>query len=255
MMYEGFAGAYDCLMADVDYDAWARHYLEIAAEMGVKVQRAADCACGTGAITLRLADAGIDMIGLDLSEEMLRRAGENARARGLRVPLVRQDMRELSLPHRVNAVFAACDGVNYLTEKGDAEKFFRAAFAALKPGGGLFFDVSSRWKLENVLGDRLLGGDGKQAAYLWQNHYDAKTRIVQMDLSVFIRQTDGRYIRCDETHFQRAYETDELLSALRAAGFVRARAFAQKGLEPPEAQDERIFLAAVKPEKTGGNLK
>ena len=45
MMYEGFAGAYDCLMADVDYDAWARHYLEIAAEMGVKVQRAADCAC------------------------------------------------------------------------------------------------------------------------------------------------------------------------------------------------------------------
>ena len=164
-------------------------------------------------------------------------------------------MRELSLPHRVNAVFAACDGVNYLTEKGDAEKFFRAAFAALKPGGGLFFDVSSRWKLENVLGDRLLGGDGKQAAYLWQNHYDAKTRIVQMDLSVFIRQTDGRYVRCDETHFQRAYETDELLSALRAAGFVRARAFAQKGLEPPEAQDDRIFLAAVKPEKTGGNLK
>ena len=88
MMYEGFAGAYDCLMADVDYDAWARHYLEIAAEMGVKVQRAADCACGTGAITLRLADAGIDMIGLDLSEEMLRRAGDAPSASGSSQPCV-----------------------------------------------------------------------------------------------------------------------------------------------------------------------
>lgn len=247
MMYGGFARAYDCLMADVDYDAWTARYLALAAEMGVCVRRAAECACGTGAVTLRLAERGIAMTGLDISEDMLRIAGENARKRGLQVPFIRQDMRALELPRRVDAVFSACDGVNYLTEEGDAAQFFRAAYAALKPGGGIFFDISSAYKIKHTLGNHLLGGDGREAAYLWQNTYNAKTRVVQMDLSVFVRQPDERYVRCDETHFQRAYETDEIFAALGAAGFVGARAFGGKGLNAPEERAERIFFAALKP--------
>ena len=252
MMYGGFARAYDCLMADVDYDAWTAHYLEIAAEMGVNIRHAAECGCGTGAVTLRLAARGINMTGLDVSEDMLRIAGENARKRGLQVPFICQDMRALELPRRVDAVFSACDGVNYLTGEGDAAAFFRAAYAALKPGGGIFFDISSAYKIETVLGNNLLGGDGREAAYLWQNSYNEKTRVVQMDLSVFIRQPDERYIRCDETHFQRAYDTDEILDALGSAGFAGARAFGQHGLKAPGRTAERIFFAARKPAKQEG---
>lgn len=247
MMYEGFAQAYDFLMSGVDYDAWTQQYLDLAAHVGVTLRHAADCACGTGALTLRLCERGIATVGLDVSEDMLRIAGFNARKRGLQVPFVCQDMRRLSLHRPVDAVFCACDGVNYLTEPEGAQAFFAAAVKALRPGGGLFFDVSSAWKLQHVLGDNLLGGDGKQAAYLWQNHYDEKRRIVQMDLTLFIRQADGRYARTDETHFQRAYETDELLESLKKAGFERAEAFGQKEIKPPCPKAERIFFAAVKP--------
>lgn len=247
MMYGGFAGVYDLLMADVDYDAWTAQYLSIAAETGVDVRRAADCACGTGALTMRLAERGISVTGLDISEDMLRAAGENARKRGLNIPFVRQDMKTLSLHRRVDAVFCACDGVNYLIKPEDCAQFFRAAFDALRAGGGLFFDVSSAWKLRTALGDRLLGGDGEQAAYLWQNHFDEKKRVVQMDLSVFIKQENGLYARCDETHFQRAYETDELLAMLSEAGFAGVRAFAAKGLGAPDARAQRVFFAARKP--------
>ena len=43
MMYEGFARAYDYLMADVDYDAWAERYLMLAAEFCDDVLTAVDC--------------------------------------------------------------------------------------------------------------------------------------------------------------------------------------------------------------------
>lgn len=247
MMYEGFAAAYDLLMADVDYDAWTAQYLSIAEHMGVTVRRAADCACGTGALTVRLAERGINVTGLDLSEDMLRMAGENARKRGLMIPFICQNMTNLALHRRVDAIFCACDGVNYLTEPGDCAQFLNAAFAALRPGGGLFFDVSSAYKLRNILGNNLLGGDGEQAAYLWQNHFDEKKRIVQMDLSFFIRQEGGLYARCNETHLQRAYETEELLGMIEQAGFVCARAFAPRGLGAPGERAERVFFAALKP--------
>lgn len=95
MMYEGFARAYDYLMADVDYDAWAERYLMLAAEFCDDVLTAVDCACGTGALTVRLAEKGIAVTGVDISEEMLRIAGENARKHGLQIPFVRQDMAHL----------------------------------------------------------------------------------------------------------------------------------------------------------------
>lgn len=144
MMYEGFAAVYDTLMADVDYPRWAAHYLRLAREIGVSCRRAADCACGTGNLTLALAAQGVTMTGLDISMEMLRVAGEKARGQGVSVPFVRQDMRKLLLHRPMDAVFCACDGVNYLTTPEDARAFFAAAYRALRPGGGLFFSIFPR---------------------------------------------------------------------------------------------------------------
>lgn len=58
MMYEAFAAVYDALMDDVDYAGWAAYYLALAERSGVLPRRAADCACGTGSLTLALAAAG-----------------------------------------------------------------------------------------------------------------------------------------------------------------------------------------------------
>ena len=50
-MYDDFAGVYDALMDDYDYDAWSEHYLSlIRAQRGSLPVRMAECACGTGSL-------------------------------------------------------------------------------------------------------------------------------------------------------------------------------------------------------------
>ena len=103
-MYYDFASVYDTLMDDFDYDEWSRHYLRlIRLATGELPRRAAECACGTGSLTVRLAQSGMAMTGVDLSAAMLRQAEKKARDYGVEAAFVRQDMKKLTLPRRVGA--------------------------------------------------------------------------------------------------------------------------------------------------------
>ena len=144
-MYTAFARVYDALMASVNYEKWAAHYARLMQLYQVPEKgRCVECACGTGGLTLPLRRLGYQMTGVDLSEEMLAAAMEKARSAGLSIPFVRQDMRFLALPRRAECVLATCDGVNYLASPEAAQAFFHAAYNALRPGGALIFDVSTR---------------------------------------------------------------------------------------------------------------
>ncbi len=175
-MYTAFARVYDELMDTVDYDAWAAHYARLMAACGVPEKgKCVECACGTGNLTLRLRKKGYQITGTDLSGDMLAAAMEKARGAGETIPFVRQDMRALSVPRRVDCVLSTCDGVNYLTGPEDVRAFFTAAFAALKPGGALIFDVSTPDKLKNTLGNNTLYSDDDSVSYIWRNAWDEKT--------------------------------------------------------------------------------
>jgi ubiquinone/menaquinone biosynthesis C-methylase UbiE len=251
--YVGFADVYDRLMSDVDYDMWASYLLERMRRCGVvSGGSAVDCACGTGAFSLRFAEHGYRMTGVDRSEQMLGIAQTKARKAGLNIPFVRQDIRSFCVHKPVDAVNCACDGVNYLLSMEDVTAFFTSAHTALKPGGILLFDVSSDFKLAHVLGGHTFGEDGAECTYLWQNTFDAKTKLLEMNLVFFRPDKSGMYIRFDETHIQRAHSQTELTDALKKAGFGEVTVFGAFTTRPPEASDERIqFIARKEPENTG----
>lgn len=247
-MYDDFAGVYDTLMDDFDYDAWSAHYLSLVRGMlGAQPARMAECACGTGSLTVRFAREGIAVTGVDLSGAMLRRAEEKARAWGVSCAFVRQDMRRLALTRRVDAVLATCDGVNYLTAPDDVCAFFGAAYAALKPGGVLCFDCSTRHKLEDTMGDAFFGEERDGLAVLWQNRLCRQTHVVTMDVTFFVREEDGRYRRFRETHRQRAHSIDELRAWLIGAGFEDVSFTGEMRTDALREGDMRLHCAARKP--------
>lgn len=248
-MYTGFAEVYDTLMNDVHYGAWADMYARMMTAYGIpRNAKVCECACGTGSLTLPLQQLGYEMMGIDLSQEMLWQAAQKARKAGFGIPFIRQDMRQLRLHRPVDAVLATCDGVNYLLQDVDAAAFFQSAWEAIKPGGGLFFDVSTPYKLEHLLGSQFMGEDRRDVTYMWQNRYFPERQQVEMHLAIFVKEPDGRYRRIDEEQVQRAYQAEKLVALLQSIGFVDVRVFGTNALTHPAPEEHRWHIAARKPE-------
>lgn len=244
--YSAFAEIYDALMDDVDYPAWADYYLKLLERAGVKPLRLCDCACGTGAMSVEFARRGIRVVGADISAEMLEQAQARARQTGVQAMFVRQDMCALELPRPVDALVCACDGVNYLLNDDRLNAFFSRAHASIKPGGALAFDISSAWKLKEVLGNGFFGEEREDMAYLWSNRYDVATDTVTMDLTFFVRERDGLYRRFTEVHVQKAHEVSHIADLLGANGFSDIRVFGDKSYEAPGPEEQRIHFIALR---------
>ncbi len=246
-MYAAFASVYDRLMADVDYPGWARFYQQVLAHYGLSAGRLCECACGTGGLTLPLSALGYQLTGVDLSEEMLWEAGQKARRVGVMIPFVKQDMRCLRLHRPMDGVLCTCDGLNYLPAAQDVLAFFTAAFAALRPGGVLAFDLSTPYKLERVLGNSFQGDETADIAYLWKNEYHPRTASVEMALSIFVRQQGETYLRISEAQTQYAHPLSRLTALLAQAGFQDIRTFGDGVLSPPTPTEQRWHVAARRP--------
>lgn len=248
-MYGDFASVYDRLMRDVDYGAWARHYRRLLGKAGVPDgARVLEGACGTGNMTLALAPHYRLTPG-DASSEMLTVAANKARQAGLALDFTRQDLRRLAAHRPVDAVLAACDGVNYLLTEKDLRRFLRSAFRALRPGGALAFDLSSLDKLSRLLPRAPQVMLEEDVAYAWLSRWDKRTRRLHMELAVFVRRPDGAFDRVVEHQVQRAWERAEIEAALLEAGFEAVRCYGDLTLRAPGSRARRLHFLAQKPKE------
>lgn len=244
--YGAFSALYDVLMADVDYDRWANLIATLIKENYSSGHdlRVLDCASGTGAIAVRLAKMGYSVTGADISDDMLRYAIEKSRRMGLRVPFVRMDMRKIALHKKQHVITCCCDGVNYLTSVKDVGAFFASAREYLLDNGLLLFDVSTRYKLSEVIGCRQMGEDREECTYLWENMYDPKSHLIEMDLHFFVpSEVSGMWKRFDEKHIQRAHTVAELEKCAGECGFSVLKVIDfDTGTEPGETTERVQFV-------------
>jgi ubiquinone/menaquinone biosynthesis C-methylase UbiE len=76
--YGFLAGCYDQFTTDVDYPRWADYIEKHFTRLRYPIRTVLDLACGTGTLTCLLAERGYEMIGVDLSPDMLAEAAEKA---------------------------------------------------------------------------------------------------------------------------------------------------------------------------------
>ena len=239
--YQYLAGVYDLMMEDVDYDAWAAYLHGLLARSGAK--RIFEAACGTGEITRRMYDLGYDIVAADTSEAMLRIAEEKARKDGCGVRFVLQDMRYIETARPMDAILCVCDGVNYIDATG-VKEFVHSAYAALKLGGLLLFDISTRCKLQGM-DAQVYFDDAEDAACIWTNQYDDAAGALQMDVTMFIRQGE-LFERRSERHVQHAHSVDALKAIMHSAGFSRVDAFEAFTECPVTARTQRAQFVCIR---------
>ncbi len=213
--YSALGGVFEYLNDDCGYEQWSQYLIKKLAAEG-SFESGLDVGCGNGWFTRAFAKAGYRVTGMDISPQMLTKAVELTKKEGLDVRFFRGDIRRLKLDFKPGFITAVNDCINYLS--GD-ELYgaFCSVYKNLIKGGIFIFDISSAYKLKNVLANNTFAEDRENAAYMWFNtlHSDC----VEMDITLFLKQSDGKFIRLDERHTQYIHEKNFVVSELERAGF------------------------------------
>ncbi len=245
--YSGFAAVYDLFMDNIPYEEWTDYVRELFREEGIKEGILLDLGCGTGSVTELLARAGFDMIGIDNSEEMLEIAMEKREQSGLDILYLLQDMREFELYGTVRGVVSICDSMNYILEDDDLLTVFRLVHNYLDNEGIFIFDLNTMYKYETILADNTFAEDREESGFIWENYYDEEEEINQYDLSLYVREEDGRYRKYEETHLQRAYRQEQVEELIRESGLQLLHVYDAFTKNLPAEDSERIYFVCRRP--------
>ena len=105
-----------------------------------KATRILDIGCGTGRHSIELAKRGYIVVGIDLSESLLKRAREKASEQKLQIVFQKHDARNLPFLHEFDLVIMLCEGAFPLMETDEMNfQILQNAANALKPKGKLIF--------------------------------------------------------------------------------------------------------------------
>lgn len=244
-MYEGFAAVYDKFMDNIPYEEWHVYLTGLLKKYGVDSGSVVDLACGTGEMTWRLAQSGYDMTGVDISEEMLQIAYQKCTSGVL---LLHQDMRELDLYGKADAMVCVCDGMNYICEIEELKKVFQKVFLFLEEKGVFIFDFKTEFFYNEILGNRTISENREDASFIWENEYDKETKINTYLLTTYelIDDENDLFVRNDEMHRQRTYTIKEVCKALKEAGFMTVDVFEAMTQNAPGEKTERLYYIARK---------
>lgn len=209
--YKVFASVYDMMQYDVPYEFWTQKIKEYIHQNVNGARSVLELACGTGTIAIGLSKMGFYVEGCDLSEDMLAMAQEKAFSAGKNIKFIKQDMRTLDMRRTYDAVVCLCDGLNYITDLPSLKKVFQNVEKHLNPGGLFIFDLSTEYKLKEIIGNQTFAETFEEGAYIWENQYDEDTGILEFWLTLFV-ESEGSYQRSEEYHKQKSYSEEVVKS-------------------------------------------
>ncbi len=240
--YEALAPFYDLLNGSVDYEKWADRIAAVFSENGIeKGSIVLDAACGTGKMTVELAKRGYDMIGTDLSPEMLNEARNAAYDNDLEILYLLQDLTKLDLFGTVKAITCCLDSLNYLRDNKSLKTFFDLADNYIEPDGLLVFDMNAKAKFENVYGENCYVLEEENVFLTWQNFYSPKTRDCRFVLDIFEKKKSGAYQRLHEEQTEHYFPRKTVEKMLLESGFEILSVSGDFNGTPADEKTERLY--------------
>ena len=237
--YGSLAGSYDALTGDVPYGEFADYYEKLLIQEGKTNLTLLDLCCGTGTLTYLMAERGHEMIGVDLSEEMLAVAADKLDDfEGSAKPIfLCQEASELDLFGTVEGAYCSLDGMNYLPPEELPELFHRLHLF-IEPGGRLAFDFHSPERLRSLDGGTFVDED-EDMLCLWRAEFDEEEQALIYGMDIFRRK--GRlWERETEEHVEFVHGPEALVELLEDCGFADVRLLT----DGPQHEKGRLYIVA-----------
>lgn len=247
-----YARFYDWIYEGITEDI--PFYLAAAREHGSPVL---ELACGTGRITIPLAREGFEVIGLDLSAEMLRIAREKLSKErpevSARVRLIEADVSDFALDEIVNLAFIPASSLFHLHTDEQRSSCLSCIGRHLKPGGGVIVDLTPAERMANqTVGETqefrrsvspLTGLLTRELGKLSIDREAQRVTVEHTYVEQLPDESEKRYVFVDGYTW---LTEDQMRGLLAEAGFVNVEVFGDYEREPFTRASERMIFVAAK---------
>lgn len=244
-MYNDFAEFYDKLMYDVDYKKRTAYLMKLFKKYQGKPKLLLDAACGTGGFSNEFAALGCEVIGVDISEDMLAVARENSAERGNDILYLCQPLQELDLYGTVDGAVCCLDSLNHITDYKTLCKAVKKISLFLEEDKLFIFDINTEYKHKEVLGNNVFVIERDEVYCVWANKYVEKSKKTDIMLDFFVKENDI-YERYSEEFCERAYTESEIEKALKEAKLEILEIFDDMTEQPLNEKSERAVYVTRK---------
>jgi SAM-dependent methyltransferase len=236
--YSELAAFYDRLQT-ADYAKIGSYYHRLLPENGILL----DLACGTGTLSRYFADLDYDVIGVDISTEMLSEAMKNPHKK---VQYLCQDMTELDLFGTIDCCICVLDGINHLPGKKAVKEAFSRVSLFMNKGGVFVFDVNTLYKHEEILSGNTFIYELEGLYCVWENSACDNGRI-NMTLNMFSQNNKNRenWERHTENLSETAYNLSEITQMLEETGFGDIKIYDWLSEKPVHKMSEKAVYIAI----------
>jgi SAM-dependent methyltransferase len=203
--------------------------------------KALDLCCGCGRHIVELKRQGYDVVGLDLSEELLNIARFRASEHDLDVKFIRCDMREIPYRNYFDLIVNFFTSFGYFADDADNQKVLSSISKALKPGGQFLIDYMN----PDYVARNLIRRDEKEISgsiYVIQERWiDASLRRVNKKITLIREGRESTYAES-----VRMYSHQEMRNMLIMAGLRLAETYGDFASSEYTQDSSRMVLIGGK---------
>jgi ubiquinone/menaquinone biosynthesis C-methylase UbiE len=244
--YNIFSHFYDIFTYDVDYKKRTDYLLSLFNRFDKTPTLILDFACGTGNFSVEFAKRDIEVIGVDISEDMLCEA--QAKNLKLKRPVMYLCQRgcELDLYGTVDGAVSCLDSLNHITDFEELKNTFKKLSLFLEKDRLFIFDMNTVYKHREVLAESSYRVKRKGVECLWSNRILDDSVTVEITLSFTYKTGLFKKETVTETFCERAYTEEEITELLKSSGFELLATFGENTFLPPKADSQRNIYVARK---------
>jgi SAM-dependent methyltransferase len=251
--------AYNRAFSDIYNERWVYFAQHVAppiqafyesTPLGKKDVRLLDVCCGTGQLAVHFLQQGYTVVGIDLSEDMLGHARQNAAqyVETGQARFLQDDAADFALDDRFGLAVSTFDALNHLPDDEALHACFQCVHDVLVPGGIFIFDLNTRAGLR-AKWNGLRVQDTDEIFLMDSGAYDEQGDKAWVKITGFVRVEGGLYQRFTQVAYNTVFDLAWVQAALLETGFNSAHcAYVEElgtPLEDPEAES-RAFIVAQK---------